>query len=127
MSLYLYGDRPVSETDVEIPEWIAPDITASTVAAICEGGCDSGAYMPAVSYYDAFRTMDEFGDQVLCFIDAHYSVREVLDTRVNPDGSWAGFAVAFLSTAAELWADFNASEIMQAFEAIDKEGEGGNA
>lgn len=84
---------------VELPEWME-EITCNDLAAIIEGGCASGAYMPAVTYYTANQTMAEHGNQVLEFIEEF--VGELPDI---PKGeSWDGVAVFFLSYAVELWA-----------------------
>ena len=66
----LYGseDTPASE-HVTVPKWIDPDITLGTIAAVYEGGCESGAYMPAVTCHQAAKTMAEYGDDVLQFIE----------------------------------------------------------
>ena len=86
--------------DCEIPAWIEQDINVMTIASICNGGCASGSYMPAVWYDDALRTMSEHGDDVLQYID------DVLgELPAIPKGeSWAGMACFFLSYAVELWA-----------------------
>lgn len=84
----------------DIPAWIEQDIDAITIASICNGGCASGSYMPAVRYYDALRTMSDHGDDVLQYID------DVMgELPAVPKGeSWAGMACFFLSYAVELWA-----------------------
>ena len=92
-------ETPVSK-HVDVPAWIDQDIDCSTVAAICQGGCSSGAYMPAARYYDALKTMSEHGDDVLQYIDD--AVGEL--PGVPKDSSWAGMACFFLSYAVELWA-----------------------
>ena len=84
----------------EVPEWIDEDISPSTIAAIVEGGCASGAYMPAVTYYDALNIMRDYGDDVLDYLES-----AVDGPFAIPAGeSWGGIAVFFLSTAVELWA-----------------------
>lgn len=87
------------ERDVpNAPEW-AEDLTFQVCAAIVQGGCSSGAYMPAVTYYSAAQTMGEHGDEVLEFIENHGELPPV------PRGeSWSGIAVFYLSTAVELFA-----------------------
>ena len=84
----------------EVPEWIDEDISPSTIAAIVEGGCASGAYMPAVTYYDALNIMRDYGDDVLDYLESAMD-----EPFAIPAGlSWGGIAVFFLSTAVELWA-----------------------
>lgn len=71
------------------------------IEAIQQGGCASGAYMPAVTYYNARQVMAEHGDGVLDYIGEHYG----LENATIPSGSsWSGIAVFYLSTAVEIWA-----------------------
>lgn len=96
-------ETPISEIpglDLDVPHWIEQDISPSTVAAIVQGGCASGAYMPAVTYRDALDTMHEHGDAVLQYIEDQTG--ELPQPR--RDESWAGIAVFYLSHAVELWA-----------------------
>ena len=76
------------------------DDQASTLASIIQGGCASGAYMPAVTYYNARETMCEHGDDVLDYI------QDALGELPAPpqDVSWSGMACHYLSLAVELWA-----------------------
>jgi len=103
------NDTPIVEleTDMEVPAWIEQDITPCDVAAIIQGGCASGAYMPAVTYHTANKTMAEHGDDVLDFI------QETLADLPPPpaDSSWSGMACFYLSCAVELWASGIESEI----------------
>jgi hypothetical protein len=99
MELYNF-DQPITELDIDVPAWVAQDITGADVAAICEGGCASGAYMPAVTYHQAAQTMSEHGDDVLQFIEDSLG-----ELPAPPDSvSWSGLAVHYLSCAVELWA-----------------------
>lgn len=99
--------------DIDIPAWIEGDITPSDVAAIIQGGCASGAYMPAVTYHKALETMAKHGDDVLQYID------DALGELPQPprDTSWSGLAVFYLSTAVELWA----SSVESDLESLDVE------
>ena len=99
-------ERPVSEF-TDVPAWVDSDIAASTLAAICQGGCDSGAYMPAVTYHDALATMSEHGDDVFGFIEERLG--ELPMVRVGD--SWSGLACRYLSLAVELWAS-EAAEVI---------------
>jgi len=85
------------------PEWITQDLTPYDIAAINQGGCASGAYMPAVTYYDASQTMAEHGDDVLDYIDECMGE----DVSPPPGTSWSGIAVYYLSLAVELWCSAN--------------------
>jgi len=94
------NDNPVTEYGINIPAWIDADISPYDVAAIYEGGCASGAYMPAVTYHQALATMSEHGDDVLQYIEDH--VGELPPP--SPDTSWSGLAAFYLCHAIELWA-----------------------
>lgn len=92
--------------DFDIPNWIDQDISPSDVAAICQGGCASGAYMPAVTYYHALETMNKHGDEVLQYIE------DALGELPKVDGlGWGQMACAYVSTAVELWASSIESEL----------------
>ena len=85
--------------DYEQPEWIVDDLTPHDLAAINQGGCASGAYMPAVTYYQANKTMADHGDDVLDYIvEQMGELPKPHDTE-----SWSGMAVHFLSYAVELF------------------------
>lgn len=86
-----------------IPHWIDQEMGISTVASIVQSGCNSGAYMPAVTYYKATDTMAAHGDNVLQYIE------DMLGELPSPfdryeSVSWGGMAVFYLSLAVELWA-----------------------
>ena len=110
-------DTPVTDLDIDVPEWIEQDITCYDVAAILQGGCASGAYMPAVTYHEASKTMAEHGDDALDYILSH------MGDLPNPpyDVSWSGLAVFYLSYAVELWASSVEDSIE---EALDEREEG---
>jgi hypothetical protein len=92
--------------EVDIPRWIDQDIDSATVDAIVQGGCDSGAYMPAVTYHTALETMSEHGDDVLDYITD--AIGELPDVSGE---SWAGMACKYLSCAVELWASAVQSQL----------------
>ncbi len=85
------------------PAWITEKLTGYDIASINQGGCASGAYMPAVRYSDAIATMDQHGDDVINFIENVFG--ELPDTSGL---SWGGIACLYLSTAVEPWAMANA-------------------
>lgn len=81
------------------PAWITQPLDLFDIESVNKGGCASGAYMPAVTYYTAGQVMAEHGDDVLQFIEDSYG-----ELPSVPDGmSWTGLAVFYLSTAVELW------------------------
>ena len=109
-------ETPIAELlDCDIPGWIEQDICAMTVASICQGGCASGSYMPAVTYYQALRTMSDYGD------DVFYYIEDTLGELPNPPSgeSWRGMACFYLSRAVELWA----GDIMGQLENLEMEDE----
>lgn len=112
--LYKYNDIRLNELDIEVPAWIEQDITTYTVASISEGGCESGAYMPAVTYHQAAETMSKHGDDVLDFIE-----NQLGEIPPPPkDSSWSGMAVYYLSTAVEAWAYNVEEEILEKLDEI---------
>jgi len=84
----------------ERPVWIEETLTWEDVATIQSDGCDSGAYMPAVSCHAARKTMDEHGNTVLNFLEE--SLGE-LPIQKSKNISWSGIAVFYLSYAVEIW------------------------
>lgn len=109
--------RDTVESLQDQPEWLSYPVTyhdggtgeitrlepanlcLADIQAIQQGGCASGAYMPAVTYWQAAATMAEHGDGVLDYIQENYGE---LPTPQN-DTSWSGLAVFYLSMAVELW------------------------
>ena len=90
---------------LNIPKWIDQDLSPNDIAAINQGGCESGAYMPAVTYYTASQTMAEHGDDVLDYLN---EVEGDLPTPRN-DENWSGMACFYLSRAVEDWCLSNES------------------
>jgi len=81
------------------PAWITEPLTPYDIAAILQGGCASGAYMPAVTYHLANKTMAEHGDDVLQYL------QDTLGELPKPpaEESWSGMACFYLSYAVELF------------------------
>jgi hypothetical protein len=116
MSILWNYDKPASDL-VSVPDYIDSDITAADVAAIIQGGCASGAYMPAVTYHEARETMNEHGDRVLQDIEDSYG--EIPQPKEGE--SWSGIAVFYLSVAVELWASSVEDELTDAIEELEEE------
>lgn len=96
-------ETPITEIEgleISVPEWIDQDISPCDVASIIQGGCASGAYMPAVTYHSARETMNEHGDDVLQYIED--AMGELPAPKAGE--SWSGMACFYLSCAVELWA-----------------------
>jgi len=92
------------------PSWIDEGLEFYDIESIQQGGCASGAYMPAVTYHTATQTMGEHGNDVLQYIEDTYGELPEI-----PKGeSWGGIAVFFLSVAVELWAgQFDIDEVTE--------------
>ncbi len=117
-------DEPIADRfdGIDVPDWIEPDISPSTVMSIYQGGCASGAYMPAVTYHRAAEAMAKHGDDVLDFIT------DALGGLPTPDNteSWSGMACFYLSYAVELWASA-AYSILEDSEPEELDEQGGPA
>jgi len=105
------NDQPVTDFDIDVPAWIEQDITCTDIAAINQGGCESGAYMPAVTYWQANDIMAEHGDDVLEYIENN--IGELPEVTGE---SWKGMAVKYLSFAVELWSASIEDELRDAIE-----------
>lgn len=127
------GDRTIKSLIGEIPDWLDADLwenkseafvgagcgwlrghgplTPADVAAILKGGCESGSFMPAVTYWSAKAAMHRWGDEIFAYIS------ERLDDVPAPETceSWSGLACFYVSTAVELWA----ADTLAALEAIE--------
>jgi len=112
------NDKPVSDLGIDVPQWIEQDITPYDVAAICQGGCDSGAYMPAVTYYQALQTMNEHGDDIMDYLDNFESAEYYIQNIPGEYRYWSGIAVYFVSLAVELWASSVEDEISDALDTL---------
>jgi len=116
VNLYDYDSIRAAEY-VDVPAWIDAEISAPDVAAIEQGGCESGAYMPAVTYATAADTMARHGDAVLDYLESVYG-----DVPAPPRGaSWSAIAVHYLSRAVDAWASGAAEELRAALESADDE------
>lgn len=81
------------------PEWLEYELSIADIQAIQQGGCASGAYMPAVTYHKAVDTMSEHGDDVLDHIESVYG--EI--PQPNKGESWGGIAVFYLALSIDTW------------------------
>jgi len=81
------------------PAFIIQDVTPYDIAAINQGGCASGAYMPAVTYHIAAETMNDHGAEIFDYIEEAYGEVPAPPT----EGSWRSMAVFYVSLAVELW------------------------
>ncbi len=86
------------------PAWITEPLSPADIAAVNQGGCESGAYMPAVTYHTANMTMAVHGDDVLQYLE---DMAGQLPTPPQ-DICWSGLAVFYLSRAVETFCAINA-------------------
>lgn len=105
---------------VEVPVWIDQGIYCYDVAAICQGGCESGAYMPAVTYYEAQKIMNEHADSVIRFLENQGYEKAEFDFS---NQTWGCFCVQLLSLAVDTWAYSIAEELAEALEAEQEDAE----
>ena len=103
--LWNYVDPITELTDeITIPRWIDQEISPSTVAAILQGGCASGAYMPAVTYSDAEETMHQHGDAEDGVLEYLEDFGDLHHTHLPASISWSELSCFYVSCAVELWA-----------------------
>ena len=122
-------DRTIKSL-IGIPDWLDADrwenkskirgwlrdhgsLTPADVAAILKGGCDSGAFMPAVTYWSAKAAMNSWGDEILAYIEDRLGDVPAPDDKNR--SSWGTLACFYVSVAVELWA----SDTLAALEAVD--------
>jgi len=105
----LWNCEDYAVAHVEVPLWIDQNIRVQDIAAIQQGGCASGAYMPACYYSQANDTMHTYGDDVLEYID------DIFGSVPAPaeDKSWREQASFYLSLAVETWALGAYSELVE--------------
>lgn len=110
-------DDPVTDFGIEVPPWIEQDVTPADIAAIVQGGCASGAYMPAVTYHQARETMSKHGDAVWSYLEDHYGEDFHPTPERYRDGSinaWSHLACYYVSAAVEAWAASVEDEVVDA-------------
>ncbi len=93
--------RELIESLEDQPDWITYNepLSVYDIKSIQQGGCASGAYMPAVTYVIAADTMNECGNDVFTYIEDVYGELPQPPTTE----SWRGMAVFYLSLAIETW------------------------
>ncbi len=104
------------ETAPDYPGWIE-SMSPYDMAAIAQGGCASGAYMPAVTYRTALATMTVHGDDVMEYIETVYGEVSAATSGLG----WGRLAVFYLSFAVELWVSCNIDEVANLLEGLEEE------
>ena len=97
-------ETEVREYGIEVPGFIEQDITAQDIVSIVQGGCASGAYMPAVTYHVAVDLMTDYGDGIFDTIEDVMGCPPADCLSRTEDNSWAQMATRFVSLAVEIWA-----------------------
>ena len=74
------------------------------IEAVRQGGCASGAYMPAVTYCIAVECMYKFGHEIVEYFDrqGYGTWHEALQLDPQND-TYAGWCVRVVSLAVEHW------------------------
>ena len=79
------------------PDWLnISDI--ATIHAVQQGGCESGAYMDAVTYFKAQQVMAEHGGDII-----EYIYNWCVELPNHDQDSWGHICVFYFSLAVELW------------------------
>jgi len=99
----MWNDEREVRKNHTVPPWIEQDIQYDQVMAIVQGRCNSGSYMPAVTYHIASIVMGKHGDTVLEYLD-DYGITDEVPLYQTGD-SWSMIAVRALSLAVETWAN----------------------
>jgi len=111
-----------SEVSIETPRWIDGPLDLDTVIAVCEGGCASGAYMPAVEYNKALFAMEKYSNEILDYIENDHGLtfRDLAlnYAGVKDSGSWMGFTCYILSVAVEYYCRDVVNEIQAALASV---------
>lgn len=87
--------------------------SVSELLAIYQGGCASGAYMPAVTYWSALECMKECSDSV----EAQIEHMEEVTWKVSEE-TFAGFCTKLCSMAVEDYVQ-QFSEVIEVLETTD--------
>ena len=111
------SETPVADYGIDVPDWIDQDISLDDINNIIQGGCASGAYMPAVTYHSALDTMGDHGDEVIQYIED--AIGDLPDVS-GEYWSWSGMACKYLSAAVELWCSSVQDEAKDALETANK-------
>ena len=103
-------EAQVQDFDIDVPFFVKFDIdadgetvrqpTAQDVAAIYHGGCSSGAWMPAVTYYTAGRNIAENAREIEEYLDA-----AGIEIEKGAHDDIMMVAVRMVSTAVSVWAE----------------------
>ena len=114
-------EKEVYMDTLDIPRWIDADRIPdnydefiSWCQDIKRGGCASGAYMPAVEYATAKKTMAEYGEEITEFIEDHgyASGMQEAGMTVLWESGWAAFNVWVVSLAVEAWANIEGNGVI---------------
>ncbi len=112
-TIMIDGELCVADYELEIPYWIERDaligtsqdgidyIYVSTIKDIIYGGCQSGSYMPAVTYATALSTMGVYGGLVMEHLWTAMGERPELPKNCV---LWQEICCHWLSMAVESWA-----------------------
>lgn len=83
------------------PDWITEEggLELADILSVQQGGCASGAFMPAVTYNTAIEVMTAHGTDIIEYLEDSLG-----ELPTVPHGStWGGICVHYYSYAVELW------------------------
>lgn len=93
------------------PQWLVSMDAIDTIGeiqAVLQGGCESGAYMPACTYHTALATMNEHSNEIFDFIQEQIGELPQVPDRYQ---HWAGMASFYCIVAVEAWCQQFSNEL----------------
>ena len=114
------GELWLLEIEEQIPEWMDEDVLLDTTEAgeglsvsflrdLCQHGCASGMYMPAILFTQAKDTMARCGDDVITYIWENLGEVPPPETCAHP--FYSAWCSHWVSMAVELWAGSLLSQV----------------
>ena len=98
-----FNDQPEFIKETQVIDW-------NDAQAILQGGCENGAYMPAVTYNTAQSIMNQYSDNIeAVFEEFGYGAHKM--TWYITEEPFASFCVKVVSRAVELWVSQFAEEL----------------
>ena len=98
-----FNNQPDFVKEMQIIDW-------NDAQAILQGGCESGAYTPAVTYQTAQAIMNQYSDSIETIFEHLDSGYTVIEWDIMRD-TFATFCVKVVSMAVELWVQQFAEEL----------------
>jgi hypothetical protein len=105
----------LKDLDIDVPAFFShhDDPNTSDVMAVYQSGCDSGAWINACTCHLAMKTMLDYGNEVLDFLER--SGGEVM-VNISERAGWFGLACHLVSRAVEEWCILHKDDVECALE-----------